>query len=392
MNKVLLIGNGFDLAHGLPTKYNHFLEFVRNWEDIYTQIKNIKSGTQNKGEEKYSSFLACATKMNEENLEELDRIISNNSWVDYYCNCEAEIDGWIDFEKEIYPVAEMFDKIFKSDCQTVYSHGEIEAYIDKHSFSIRHMRIAELWHRYLRVGGKIIVNAPYVSGRYGILKKEIMKALRKEFDDFIRAFEIYLLEVVHRRKNISLLKQIKNINADYVVSCNYTLTEQLYGLELKNIHHIHGMIREDTKCVNNMVVGISEKESIAREFIYFVKYFQRIQKHSGTLYKNFVNKGEMSHGVYREQEYSLHIFGHSLDETDEDILKELIGESYSGNEFKAKRVVIYYYDSDDYEQKVINLLNLYGREKVENAMENGKIKFVMTTPDIWEENNKLCIM
>lgn len=26
---ILVIGNGFDLAHGLPTKYEHFLEFVK---------------------------------------------------------------------------------------------------------------------------------------------------------------------------------------------------------------------------------------------------------------------------------------------------------------------------------------------------------------------------
>ncbi len=25
MNKLLIIGNGFDLAHGLKTSYNHFL-------------------------------------------------------------------------------------------------------------------------------------------------------------------------------------------------------------------------------------------------------------------------------------------------------------------------------------------------------------------------------
>ena len=26
---ILVIGNGFDLAHGLPTKYGDFLEFVK---------------------------------------------------------------------------------------------------------------------------------------------------------------------------------------------------------------------------------------------------------------------------------------------------------------------------------------------------------------------------
>ena len=28
--KILMIGNGFDLEHELPTKYTHFLEFVKN--------------------------------------------------------------------------------------------------------------------------------------------------------------------------------------------------------------------------------------------------------------------------------------------------------------------------------------------------------------------------
>ena len=27
---ILVIGNGFDLAHGLPTKYTHFLDWVRS--------------------------------------------------------------------------------------------------------------------------------------------------------------------------------------------------------------------------------------------------------------------------------------------------------------------------------------------------------------------------
>ncbi|MDE6636254.1 MAG: bacteriophage abortive infection AbiH family protein, partial [Lachnospiraceae bacterium] len=35
--KILLIGNGFDLAHQLPTKYTDFLEFVK----VIKQVVNI---------------------------------------------------------------------------------------------------------------------------------------------------------------------------------------------------------------------------------------------------------------------------------------------------------------------------------------------------------------
>lgn len=32
MNRIILIGNGFDLAHGLPTSYGNFIEWYwRKW-------------------------------------------------------------------------------------------------------------------------------------------------------------------------------------------------------------------------------------------------------------------------------------------------------------------------------------------------------------------------
>ena len=31
---ILVIGNGFDLAHGLPTKYTDFLDFIKEFQDF----------------------------------------------------------------------------------------------------------------------------------------------------------------------------------------------------------------------------------------------------------------------------------------------------------------------------------------------------------------------
>lgn len=36
---ILVIGNGFDLAHGLPTKYTDFLEFCKMVSKIYEDEK-----------------------------------------------------------------------------------------------------------------------------------------------------------------------------------------------------------------------------------------------------------------------------------------------------------------------------------------------------------------
>lgn len=52
---ILVIGNGFDLAHGLPTKYSDFLEFLKviikicdgeevgdfDWGNINTHVKEL---------------------------------------------------------------------------------------------------------------------------------------------------------------------------------------------------------------------------------------------------------------------------------------------------------------------------------------------------------------
>ena len=40
MNRIILIGNGFDLAHGLETSYKNFIDWL--WKDLATNIKTLK--------------------------------------------------------------------------------------------------------------------------------------------------------------------------------------------------------------------------------------------------------------------------------------------------------------------------------------------------------------
>lgn len=41
MNRIILIGNGFDLAHGLPTSYKSFIDYY--WEDFSTKARACMS-------------------------------------------------------------------------------------------------------------------------------------------------------------------------------------------------------------------------------------------------------------------------------------------------------------------------------------------------------------
>lgn len=387
MKNILLVGNGFDLAHGLLTNYRDFLFIMKNWSNFSSRYKAVRSG-RTVSDSEYDKYLVNVCLMDDNNIKELGTIINNNKWIKYYRECEAEIDLWIDFEREIFPVIHLFEKVFKLDCSMSSSGSErVEAHIMKSEFNPEERRVAKLWDKFFNTSASsvISINPPYCAMQYGILKKMILKDLREEFEEFIRAFELYLIEFVQKNTNISMLKQIRDMNITHVISFNYTMTERLYGINDDFSHHIHGKLRDNISCgKNNMVVGVNEEETISIDFMYFVKYFQRIQKASGVKYKEFTN---MLHdnldGSWGRESYNLHIYGHSLDKTDGDILEYIIGKNDSSGTLvmQPEKVKIYYYDDSDYAQKVINLINLYGRAVVEEYLENGYFEFEQTSAE-----------
>lgn len=324
------------------------------------------------------------------NIQRLGKIIKNNSWAIYYQLCGAEIDGWIDFEREMYPVLDLFAQIFEApyvvrskEENSVHGRARIKVSdIDQKS-----QNAAKLLPKYISDWDPhfYYVDQEYATVQYGILKKKLLASLKLELDEFIEALEIYLHEFVDHRA-LTGLKQIAEIKADYVISFNYTLTERLYGVSDEDTHHIHGRIRERLSAgMNNMVLGVNERQNQNLDFIYFVKYFQRIQKKSGTEYKKHVKrKMRAQSGIVYRQPYQLHIYGHSLDSTDEDVIKYAIGDMDENGNFrlKADKVFIYYYSQADFEQKVINLIDLYGRSVVEAYMESGEFLFVPISDEL----------
>ena len=93
------------------------------------------------------------------------------------------------------------------------------------------------------------------------------------------------------------------------------------------------------------------------EFIAFKKYYQRIYKKTGNGYKSWLAEIDKQRKDGRKQENKLYIFGHSLDVTDGDILKELI-------EHEGIGTIIFYKDKTRLGQQIANLVKVLGPEKV----------------------------
>ena len=98
----------------------------------------------------------------------------------------------------------------------------------------------------------------------------------------------------------------------------------------------------------------------------FKKYYQRIYKRTGNQYKKWLKQ------IHEKREESiLYIFGHSLDETDGDILRDLINDD-------KIQTIIFYKNKKILGQQIANLVKVLSRDKVIEKVygHNPSIKFI----------------
>lgn len=357
---ILLIGNGFDLAHGLPTKYRDFLEFCERAKRIYTFQKDaslndyksknidnwdindyIKNALLEAFEKRNCKIIPTGNntervevKTPNKSLDELYGHIKQNAWLEYFLKCQSFVgENWIDFESEISKVIQSLDAM-----RVIYSDGGSQEELLKEKQEVL-MSICKAARGSMRdsIGGVQAID-------------NFTKSLNMDLERLIRALEIYIAEFVSKISILQRNSDIGGLTIGHVLSFNYSDTYQrLYGTDEKiRYDYIHGRADiNNTLQSNNMVLGIDEylikkRRNRETEFIAFKKYYQRIYKGTGCEYKNWIYKIKESGKSIEEKlraEYSvqipflkftnnmrhnLYIFGHSLDVTDKDILKNLI--------------------------------------------------------------------
>lgn len=409
---ILVIGNGFDLAHGLPTKYGDFLEWVKvieqvvkikngdtlanvDWGNINFQIKELIINNKmygNKGI--FSQEQIC------------NELLNDNCWIEYFLQCDMyQKENWIDFESEISRVIKSVDDDMKSNGfgeNTVVSELPVPSFVEKFlndfvlleeeremcaSEEIRKMEEEEgtRWNigktsDYLK---KYIENHPFENLKEEITYKQLIVRLENDLDKLIRALEIYLAEYVNVINDTEECKAIQWVNPDCVLSFNYSNTyERLYGNGKKiQYNYIHGKADiNNTVESNKMVLGIDEYLDSDRmneeiSFISFKKYYQRIYKGTGCEYRDWIYKMKESAKSFElklrseypvqipfikftnDARHNLYIFGHSLDITDQDILRELI---LNDNVYTT----IFYLDKNDLKRKIANLVKVIKQDEL----------------------------
>lgn len=398
---ILVLGNGFDLAHGLPTSYINFLEFCEKVIPIYNGIDKLYISYKSnflsdwKINNEIKDFLEDAYKSRKKEnniiytkypkLDELYLLIENNIWFYYFKKCNKHgKENWIDFENEISKVIKSITQVMEEFEISLYSE-ELD-YMDGNSYP----GIDSVYYNILNIMRKC---------KKGILYKftylEIKNYLLDDLNCLTRALEIYLTKVICKIKTGKVSSDIEFITelSTKVLNFNYTDTYfrkySNYNDET-NIDYIHGKADiNNTIETNNMVLGIDEylskkKRNSDTDFIAFKKYYQRIFKGTGCKYKDwldiihedykkrqiklekrvmetsgFFSKKQIKKQVKREylNEHNLYIFGHSLDVTDKDILRDLILNN-------ILHTTIFYHSKEELGKKIANLGNVIGQDEL----------------------------
>jgi hypothetical protein len=328
---ILIIGNGFDLAHGLKTRYTDFLKYCED---------EPKAG--------------------------------GNIWRNYFVKTYKSMGNknWTGFEDEISRIVEAFEE----------SKFEVEK-IDDKSYISNVNGIGEFLGYIVHGADKRVDDSGFPIERYELRspysfsKTDLIERLYEKLKDFVNEFRKYCIREINHKECGNWL--FREVNYDAVLSFNYTDTmKKIYDFSSEKCCYIHG--QASNSGYGKLVMGSNETlESVKNneeinennnfDFSKFKKYFQRIMYKTGSEYKDWLNSVD-ENGC--NSHHNVHIVGHSLDKTDRDVLTEFfINENCDIN--------IYYHDEKSHIDKIQKTISIVGKDKLIKWVHgrNARIKF-----------------
>ena len=334
---ILIIGNGFDLAHKLPTKYSDFLNEIQK-------------------DSKFQNYL----QKNNKSIKKFNKLM-NGKLIKYLLKNNAK-HGWIDFENEMRLIIDaicVFPSLLKK--HTDLETKEILYMVDKDI--LKELPPFILQYIYSR---KREIKSTWNDETLNKLSQDVFEQIQS----FIQIFKEYILWI-STEIEIQNIKFFNDLKIDHLLSFNYTDTfMKLYNgnLNEENICYVHGKVSKNIE--KGIVMGVGSDyydENIHEEFLEFFKFFQRYKFTTDNKYLDWINDNDI---CPNSEKNKVIIYGHSLDPTDRDILKPFF-------ESNRTEIVIYYLDNIDRLKLEKNILKILGKNGFSSYLmePNSKVKF-----------------
>lgn len=342
MNRIVIIGNGFDLAHGLKTKYEDFINwYFDEW------VQKLRVCHKHRESDELCEYVSKNNHWYNVLYENYNIItkqpdgkgliyaIKGNPYFDYkqsrflerITKC-IEKNNWVDIEKEYYNLLSLDfessdnESIAKLNNELAFLKSQLIAYlsnIEKDFIndsivkgSIKAKMLEPINPRDISVRAKIKVDAfkhsrlmQYNDTQWNIL---LNKYGYKEPFDIINA------------KDKSSYKEIYLPNSILLLNFNYTRTADLYlpNEEIFKVNHIHG----DLSDKSNIIFGYGDelddnyKNILKQDNNEYLKNIKSINYLNSTNYREMLSYIESS-------PYQIYIMGHSCGLSDKTLLNTL---------------------------------------------------------------------
>ncbi|MFL9547263.1 AbiH family protein, partial [Acinetobacter baumannii] len=220
---ILIVGNGFDLSHFLPTKYDHFMEAMisidnfqssteMKFDDIYKNLIENENYFFSKTKELYRCDLI---KLDEDQVKIFKEKLQSNIWYKYFLEHVNDIKTWIDFEQKIDEALIYATKAiknieekhlnsssFNNPIYTTPSSNQVSYFFTEFQFNI--LTCLNFINEQPRAPNSRyrsgLLNKVYFKSEttefYGFDSHKFLYFLQSELEKFIDIFNLYLLYII----------------------------------------------------------------------------------------------------------------------------------------------------------------------------------------------------
>lgn len=368
--KYLLLGNGFDLHHELPTRYKDMMDIFifiieknkTSFKSVGELLKEYVGNTDQSNDKLKHHYEVHGERLNQISIDFFESILNlkDNCWYNYFRKYYPKDLLWIDFEQKIKEALEIIKFILnETNNQLPINTEACHDMVKDDFFDI--FKIANC--------SSIDEVVDYLSIQLDVFKLAMCDYLKYFVDD-----------VITSNLQSEALEFVKS--AFLIINLNYTSTfEKLYAgkggpYDQKTLYY-HGSIENKEK----IILGINSNEDDEFSngktpdvtFIPFKKYFQRILNNYDDKclkyiqLKNYLDERYGGNPFYINDDFELIVVGHSLNESDADIIKKLFD--------KCKSRTIYYHEKTALESYIKNLIKIFGKNEFEKMREEETLTF-----------------
>lgn len=370
-NRIILIGNGFDLAHGLKTSYSDFISWY--WDEEYQKIhadlnKWPEIDTFERKTEIYA-YSSAGGSIRQAFIprcgEELKRCvtITNRFWE----RIEKELNTpyWSGIEDLYYKCL--------NECRKTYSSEQergVKSEISKLNEDFDNIR--NLFKKFLKTY--------YNSNGQLIWKKEVFN-----IEGNLSYMPQMLQSMMQDLNNTSSHYEQKSNQKIVLLNFNYTRTPELYAEEIKRMGiqvqtiYIHGELFDEN---NPMIFGYGDE--MAQESVDiveskqndFLKYSKSVLYFQSGQYQELMNALKKSPEDNEFDDFEIFILGHSCTNGDRTLLRFLFENEH------CKRIKYFHYNGydgkADFKEKASNIYRIFGDSGKEKY--NARMRLVPFNP------------